>query len=234
MRTHPLGVVMMAASLVAFAGCAFLVPGALRSPAAPASTPAPATESVAPSIEPTSVPTSTAAEDDAEVLTFAAGDRLDSSLIPEWTDPFATHDSFEVLRADDGNGSWTYGDTKAKCSIAFYQGKVEGVDFSEGDEAASVELLAAATSIDADALNANRGVTHLRFGLTDGTVQFRSIADEPAGQTRVTAARAFGALGRGLVIMVQCPTQGDPDADTYFAEVARWKPLSVMFSPGAG
>lgn len=160
-------------------------------------------------------------------LTFAAGEDLPTTAVVEWADPLADGDGYTLSRPDDGGGSWAYTDSVTECYVSFYQGTVDGIDYSASDEAASEAVLMARSGV--DEANAEEWVdtSSLRLLPSGGTVEVqRFYASAPQG-SMVIAARAFGSLGVGMTVKDMCPA--DVDAWEHFLTLDE-SGLGIMIS----
>jgi hypothetical protein len=157
-------------------------------------------------------------------ITFEAGADLDPSWGAQWGDPFIGSADFTVYSPDDGKGSWSYQENATGCIIGYWQGAVDGLDASAGDSALSDKLLAIQFDAEVSDVASYAGDT-VSFSSFAGPIAARSVAgaDKESGQTYIVAARAFGALGAGLVATLDCPE----GLDVY----AQWQTLAA--DPGA-
>jgi hypothetical protein len=157
-------------------------------------------------------------------ISFAAGADLDPSWSAQWGDPFVGNADFTVYAPDDGNGAWSYEEAATGCILGYWQGTVDGLDAAGGDSGMSDQLLAIQFDADVSEISPYAG-EDIAFASFTGPIAARSVAgaDDESGQTYIVAARAFGALGAGLVATLDCPT----GIDVY----TQWQTLDA--DPGA-
>ncbi|MCX6502110.1 MAG: hypothetical protein NT132_06865 [Microbacterium sp.] len=182
------------------------------------------TASPSASATPTADPDTDAQADPDVAISFAAGADLDPSWSAQWGDPFLGSTDFSVYAADDGNGAWSYQENATGCILGYWQGRVDGLDTSGGDSDASDQLLA--IQFDADVAEvAPYAADDITFASLSGPIAARSVAgaDSENGLTYIVAARAFAALGAGLVATLDCPEA----IDVY----TQW--ASLQADPGA-
>lgn len=161
------------------------------------------------------------------LMTFEAD--LDPAAIPEWGDPYALDEGYELSSPDTGQGSWGYTEKSTGCQIHFFQGAVSGIDTTAGDEVASADVLALLEKIDPETARATAGSVYIANAM-GGQVQFRALSYDVSGGQAIVAVRAFGTAGRALYVRVGCPT--GTDVQEHFTRLME-ESLSVLLPASA-
>lgn len=176
-------------------------------------TEAPVIEDPPSSPEPTTEGDPTTTDGDVPAtLSFEDGALLPETAYIEWADGLMFDDGWEMTTPDTGTGNWGYTTADGTCTVAFWQGTLDGLTPTGDDSVDSDAVIAFFLDAEVADVTASATDAELSYQIGGaGGVDARSVVGQQDARTWSITARAFGQLGVGLYTLVDC-TGGDFEA----------------------
>ncbi len=145
-------------------------------------------------------------------FTFEDGASLSAANYIEWADGLFGDDGWTLTSPDDGNGNWGYTSIDGACTVAFWQGRLDGLTPAGDDSVDSDAVIAFFVNAERQQITDFGYDEELSYQIAGaGGLEARAILSEEDDRTWILAARAFGSAGVGLYTLVDC-TGGDAQA----------------------
>lgn len=158
-----------------------------------------------PTDEPTDEPSGDPSTGLPAMMSFADGADLPPTAYVQWGDGLFGDDGWNLTSPDDGNGNWGYTSADGLCTVAFWQGRLDGLETTAGDDQALTDDVLeyfVGTGLDAQ-------TAALRYQSGgDRVVDARIASWTESGHERAVISRAFGVPNVGMYLSLDC-TGGD-------------------------
>jgi hypothetical protein len=137
-------------------------------------------------------------------MSFADGDALAASAIPQWSDGLLADDGWTLTTPDTGAGRWGYTTADGTCTASFWQGRILDMA-AEDDLTASDFILATLLKVDVAALEGRIDDGTIGYMFPDNPVaEYRYLQGSEPGRSWVIVARGFAQTKSALYFDVDC------------------------------